>query len=139
MSDVAMSERSRVPIRLQCGSGTTAISTASSNLEGFYWRYSSSRSPTHACVLRARRQRPRSRCAAEQRDEFAPFYVGHRASSGLGPDDRYAPSAYLTKARKVLGSDLNRSESVEAPTASPMKRWTLAWCAHPKIPSGFAH
>jgi hypothetical protein len=40
----------------------------------------------------------------------------------LGPDDRYAPSAYLTKARKVLGSDLNRCESVEAPTASPMKR-----------------
>jgi hypothetical protein len=40
----------------------------------------------HRRLLRARRQRPRGRRAAEQRDEFASSHVEHGASSpALGP------------------------------------------------------
>src|SRR6266540_3410159 len=40
-------------------------------------------------LLRARRERPRSRRAAEERDEFARFRVEHRASSRPGAAGRF--------------------------------------------------
>ena len=64
-------------------------------------------------LLRARRQRPRDRRAAEQRDELAPSQVGHQAPSH-SPGRRRSvcrTSSLPQEGRKVLGADLNCSES----------------------------
>ncbi len=74
--------------------------------------------PQHRRLLRERRERPRGRRAAEQRDEIAASHVGHGlplpgVSTG---NQRTAQSAYRTlslprKHQQVLGAGLNRSES----------------------------
>jgi len=64
-------------------------------------------------LLRARRERPRGRRAAEKRDELASSYVEH----GLPPKPAVPAYRRLRMARKrsqVLGVDLNRSESSQA-------------------------
>jgi len=55
-------------------------------------------------LLRARRERPRGRRAAEQRDEVAALHIGHQVSSRLGVDSRsIARPTCRRKAGKSLG------------------------------------
>src|SRR5258708_25978383 len=65
--------------------------------------------PPHALgLLRARRERPRRRRAADERDELAPSQGWHRLSPPVQPVSRT-----LSLARRdpqVLGTTLNRSE-----------------------------
>src|SRR5262249_20875443 len=77
----------------------------------------------HCWLLRASRQRPRSRRAAEQRHELAPLDAEHgellpcRLASPPGPIGRRRLMLGLRtlslpqKDRQVLGTDLNCSES----------------------------
>ena len=70
-------------------------------------------------LLRARREGPRCRRAAEQRDELAPFHVEHgglpplRAVSAADWPVRsvFHTSSLPQSGREVLGADLNCSES----------------------------
>jgi hypothetical protein len=70
----------------------------------------------HRLLLRARRERPRGRRAAEQRDELASSLVGH----GLLPGTRCASLPQAQDALEALADPwvgLNRSESAPDHTA----------------------
>src|SRR5262249_49630778 len=61
-----------------------------------------------ARLLRARRERPRDRCAAEQRDERAPPYAEHRPSSfppslGVQPAVQFSLSQVQPAAELMTG------------------------------------
>jgi hypothetical protein len=73
--------------------------------------------------LRARRERPGGRRAADERDEVAASHVGHRPSScrGVTTSNRQTSIIRLSLPQsglQVLGADLNCSESRRRPAPS---------------------
>src|SRR5262245_39782258 len=83
-----------------------------------------SKSDRTFALLRARRERPRSSSAAEQRDELPPFHVEHGGLPLCAVRSVFRHLSLPQRCRPVLGADLNCSESRcwPAPQVPPARR-----------------